>query len=61
MKRNLYPKINKTYLTKKVKVKEYFKLIINYLENYKNEVNLIDIGCASGDFLNLLSKKKILI
>ncbi len=57
MKKNLYPKLNKTYLSNKVQVKEYFTIIINYLEKYTSKINLIDIGCASGDFLNLLSKK----
>ena len=27
MEKNLYPKVDKTYLTKKAKPKEYFKLI----------------------------------
>lgn len=58
MKKNKYLKIDKTYLNKKVVNKEYFKKIINYLNKYKNNVSLIDVGCASGDFLNLLSKKK---
>ena len=58
MKKNTYPKKNKTYLDKKIKIKEYFKLTINCLKNYKNKVNLVDVGCASGDFLNFLSKKK---
>jgi len=58
MKKNTYPKTNKTYIDKKIKIKEYFKLIINYLKNYKNKINLVDVGCASGDFLNLLSKNK---
>ena len=52
--RNIYPKTNKTYLNKKIIVKEYFKIIIKYLKN-KKKLSLIDVGCASGDFLSLLS------
>ena len=58
MKKNLYPKVDKTYLTKKAKPKEYFKLIVNYLKKYKKEASLLDIGCASGDFLKMLSNEK---
>lgn len=59
MRKNLYPKKDKVYLSKKVKVfdKEYFKIIINYLKCYKSNLRLLDVGCASGDFLSLLSKK----
>jgi 2-polyprenyl-3-methyl-5-hydroxy-6-metoxy-1,4-benzoquinol methylase len=58
MKKNKYLKIDKTYLNKKIVKKEYFKKIINYLQNkYKNNVSLIDVGCASGDFLYSLTKK----
>ena len=57
MKKNKYLKIDKTYLNKKIVKKEYFKKIINYLQNkYKNNVSLIDVGCASGDFLYSLTK-----
>ena len=52
--RNIYPKTNKTYLNKKIIVKEYFKIIIKYLKN-KKKLSLIYVGCASGDFLSLLS------
>ena len=58
MKSNIYPKTNNTYLKKKVNTKEYFKIIIKYLIKYKEDLNLVDIGCASGDFLKLLSNKK---
>ncbi len=58
MKKNKYLKVDKTYLNKKIVKKEYFKKIINYLKKYENNISLIDVGCASGDFLSLLSKKK---
>jgi len=58
MKKNIYPKIDKTYLNKKNKTKEYFKIILNYLKKKNNKIDLIDIGCASGDFLKLVSDKK---
>ena len=58
MKKALYLKVDKTYLTKKAKPKEYFKLIVNYLKKYKKEASLLDIGCASGDFLKMLSNEK---
>tara|TARA_B100000900_G_scaffold296936_1_gene255497 strand:- start:1 stop:186 length:186 start_codon:yes stop_codon:yes gene_type:complete len=61
MKKNKYLKVDKTYLNKKIVKKEYFKKIINYLKKYENNISLIDVGCASGDFLSLLSKKKNLI
>ena len=58
MKLNIYPKTNNTYLKKKVNTKEYFKIIIKYLTKYKEDLHLADIGCASGDFLKILSNKK---
>ena len=58
MKKNLYLKKDKVYLTNKTNNKEYFKIIINYLKRYKSNLSLLDVGCASGDFLSLLSKKK---
>ena len=58
MNRNLYSKKDKVYLNKRTKTKEYFKLITEYLHKYKSEVSLLDVACASGDFLNLLKKKK---
>lgn len=61
MKKNLYLKKNKVYCSNTANNKEYFRLIINYLERYKSNISLLDVGCASGDFLSLLSKKKNLI
>lgn len=58
MRKNFYPKIDKTYLTKKAKSKEYFKIIHSYLKKYKKSLSLIDIACASGDFLKIISKEK---
>ena len=58
MKKNIYQKNNKTYLKKKVQDKEYFKDITKYLKKYKTQLDLIDVGCASGDFLKNLSKQK---
>lgn len=58
MKNNFYPKVDKTYLNKKNKTKEYFKIIINYLKKKKEKIDLIDIGCASGDFLKLIPNSK---
>lgn len=58
MKSNIYPKTNKTYLKKKVNIKEYFKIVIKYLDRFKENLDLVDVGCASGDFLKLLSDKK---
>ena len=58
MKKNLYLKKDKVYLTNKTNNKEYFKIIINYLKPYKSNLSLLDVGCASGDFLSLLSKNK---
>ena len=58
MNRNIYSKKDKVYINKKTNNKEYFKLIINYLKKYKTKVSLLDVACASGDFLNLLKKKK---
>ena len=55
MKKNLYLKKDKVYLINKINNKEYFKIIINYLNRYKNNFSLLDVGCASGDFLSLLS------
>lgn len=37
MKNNFYPKVDKTYLNKKNKTKEYFKIIINYLKKKKRK------------------------
>ena len=51
MKKNVYPKLNKTYINNKIQVKEYFILINHYLRKYSNKISLIDIGCASGDFI----------
>ena len=58
MKKNLYLKKNKVYLSNKTNNKEYFKIIINYLKRYKSNLSILDVGCASGEFLRLLSKKK---
>ena len=55
--KNYYQKNNKTYLNKDIKIKEYFKIIINTLKKkFKNKnFTLLDAGCASGDFLNYLN------
>ena len=55
--RNYYPKDNKTYLSKDIKIKEYFKIIGNTLKKkFKNKnFTLLDAGCASGDFLYYLN------
>ena len=58
MKKNFYPKKDKTYFNNKINKKEYFKLIFNYLDNKKSKLDILDVGCASGDFLYLFSKDK---
>lgn len=58
MKKNFYTKKNKIYLDKNINKKEYFELIFNYLKNKKSKLDILDVGCASGDFLYLLSKNK---
>lgn len=59
IKKNFYPKNNKTYSNKSIKVKEYFKIIGNYIFSKKNKnLKLIDAGCGSGDFLSYISRKK---
>ncbi len=58
MKKNIYQKKNKNYLKKKIQNKEYFKKISNYLKKYKKKLDIIDVGCASGDFLKNISKRK---
>jgi 2-polyprenyl-3-methyl-5-hydroxy-6-metoxy-1,4-benzoquinol methylase len=58
MKKNFYAKKDKVYLSNKINNKEYFNIIINYFKRYKGNLSLLDAGCASGDFLHLLSKKK---
>ena len=54
MKKNFYPRVDRVYLKKKAVQKEYFKLIIKNLDNYKEPINLIDVTCESGNFLSLL-------
>ena len=56
-KKNNYIKNNKTYLNKKIFIKEYFKKIEKIIPN-KNRLELIDIACASGDFIYYLNKTK---
>ena len=58
MKKNFYTKKNKIYVDKNINKKEYFELIFNYLKNKKSKLDILDVGCASGDFLYLLSKIK---
>ena len=55
MIKNQYQKFNKNYLkaNKKIVIKDYFKGTLKIIKKYsiKNPVSLIDMGCASGFFL----------
>lgn len=55
MKKNInsYPAADKNYF--KPNTKEYFKIIYKSLKTKKKN-SLLDIGCASGDFLKLFEK-----
>ena len=52
-----YLKNNKTYLNKKIFVKEYFKEINKMIPNKKG-IKLLDVACASGDFIYYLNRSK---
>lgn len=56
-KRDNYIKNNKTYLNKKTFIKEYFKEINKIIPNKKG-INLLDVACASGDFIYYLNREK---
>lgn len=60
IKKNQYIKNNTTYLKKKIIIKDYFKEIKKILlKKYKNkEISLVDVACASGDFLYFLKSNK---
>ena len=59
LEKNFYPKNNTTYINKSVKIKEYFKIIGNYIFNKTSKsLKLLDAGCGSGDFLWYMSKNK---
>jgi 2-polyprenyl-3-methyl-5-hydroxy-6-metoxy-1,4-benzoquinol methylase len=63
MNKNKYPKFNKNYILKKGKkflVKDYFSETFRLINNkYKKNSNfsLIDLGCASGFFVNYITSK----
>lgn len=60
IKKNKYTKDNTTYLKKKIIIKDYFKEIKKILSReYKNKkISLVDVGCASGDFLYFIKSIK---
>lgn len=60
IKKNQYIKDNTTYLKRKIIVKDYFKEIKKILlKEYRNkEISLVDVACASGDFLYFLKSNK---
>lgn len=60
IKKNQYIKNNTTYLKKKIIIKDYFKEIKKILlKEYKNKkISLVDVACASGDFLYFLKSIK---
>ena len=45
------------YLNEKEKVKDYYKFILSNVRHNLNNKDIIDIGCATGDFLSFLNKK----
>ena len=56
-KKNLYIKNNKVYLKKKTSIKDYFIEIKKIIEKNKIKKKLvIDVACASGDFISYLRK-----
>ena len=59
MKKNIYKLNNNIYLKEKKKVKEYFKKIYLLIKkNNKNKkISIVDVGCASGDFLSFLKSR----
>ena len=60
IKKNQYLKNNSKYLKKNIVVKDYFKEIKKILmQEYKNKkISLIDVACASGDFLYFIKSIK---
>lgn len=60
IKKNQYIKNNPKYLKRNVVIKDYFKEIKKILlKKYQNKkISLIDVACASGDFLYYLKKIK---
>ena len=56
-KRDNYIKNNKTYLNKKTFIKEYFKEINKIIPNKKG-INLLEVACASGDFIYNLNREQ---
>ena len=59
LEKNYYPKNNTTYINKSIKIKEYFKIIGNYIFNKTSKsLKLLDAGCGSGDFLWYMSRNK---
>ena len=59
MKKNIYKNNNPIYLKKQKQVKEYFKKIFLLIKKHKKKgkISIIDIGCASGEFLKFLQSK----
>ena len=58
-KKNLYIKNNKVYLKKKTSIKDYFIEIKKIIEKSKIKKKLvIDVACASGDFISYLRKNR---
>jgi ubiquinone/menaquinone biosynthesis C-methylase UbiE len=58
IKKEKYPKVDKKYLTKNIQKKQYFETIKKIIINDKKKsASIMDIGCASGDFLNLFKNK----
>lgn len=55
---NKYLKVDKKYLTKKIIKKQYFETIKKIITSDKKKSgSILDIGCASGDFLTLFKDK----
>jgi ubiquinone/menaquinone biosynthesis C-methylase UbiE len=58
IKKEKYPKVDKKYLTKNIQKKQYFETIKKIIINDKKKSgSIMDIGCASGDFLTLFKNK----
>ena len=54
-----YPLLDKKYLTQKFIKKEYFNKIAKIiLKDKKKNISILDVGCASGDFLYYFNSKK---
>ena len=45
------------YLKEKSKVKEYYKFIISKVSKNLNNKDILDVGCATGDFLKYIKTK----